>query len=189
MLYTKKGDSGTTKLFSSTSDERLLKSDTIFAALGALDEVNTHIGYVKTLSRVSKDSVVIDTQKVSYEEILDTVLQHLFCIQAELAGSPATLTQSHLLYVEHVIAEVETVLPPIKTFIIPGGGPTAAYLDVCRTVARRAERAITQVVSEKKYTITQNTIAYMNRLSSILYALARFANYQEGYVEKKPVYR
>jgi cob(I)alamin adenosyltransferase len=188
MLYTKKGDSGTTKLFNCPSGVRLPKSDRIFSVLGTLDELNSAIGYTKVLSREYQLSLYMKEGKVPYINILEIFQQHLFCIQAELGGSLLSASKEQVHYLEEVIYEVETLLPPITSFIIPGGGEAAASLDIARTVARRAERECVCLRDSKEGKISETSLKFLNRLSSALYALARFANYQEGYTEKKPSY-
>ncbi|MBI3337460.1 MAG: cob(I)yrinic acid a,c-diamide adenosyltransferase [Candidatus Staskawiczbacteria bacterium] len=189
MLYTGKGDDGTTKLFDCPQGERINKSDFVFEVLGTLDELNSSLGYAKALSKKSNDTLSMETQKISYEEILETFQQSLFCIQAELGGSDIHATKAHILYLEKVIHEIEALLPPIKSFIVPGGGETGAYLDIARTIARRTERQLIVLLHKKERIVSNDSIVFMNRLSSSLYALARFANYQEGYSEKNPGYR
>ena len=189
MLYTGKGDNGTTKLFDCPQGTRISKSAFVFEALGTIDELNSSLGYAKTLSQKAVLSVFVATKKVSYEEIIGNLQQHLFCVQAEIGGSKIHLKKEHLLYLEKVIYEIETLLPPIKSFIISGGGETGAYLDITRTVARRAERQIISLRDRNERKISDTSIAYLNRLSSILYALARFANYQKGYSEYPPNYK
>lgn len=189
MLYTRKGDNGTTKLFDCPQGKRVSKSDFIFEVLGTLDELNSSLGYAKMLSRKSNDTLLIETKKVNYEEILEALQQSLFCIQAELGGSDIHVNKTRTLYLEKVIYEVETLLPPITSFIVPGGGETGAYLDIVRTIARRTERQLVQLQNKKVRVVDNESIIFINRLSSALYALARFANYQEGYSERKPDYR
>ena len=188
MLYTKKGDKGTTKLFDCPQGTRISKSAPVFEALGMIDELNSSLGYARALSRKSGAIITLDGEKVLYEKIIQDLQQHLFCIQAELGGSDMHATEEQLSFVEKIIYEIETLLPPITSFIVPGGTETGAYLDLVRTIARRAERAIVIVHEKHERTISDTSIAYLNRLSSILYALARFANYQEGYYERKPTY-
>ncbi len=189
MLYTGKGDNGTTKLFDCPQGKRVSKSDFVFEVLGTFDELNSSLGYAKVLSKKSNDTLSIETQKVSYEEIIEILQQNLFCIQAELGGSDIHVNKDHILYLEKVIYEIETVLPLITSFIIPGGGETGAYLDIVRTIARRAERHLVVLRDKKERIISDESITFMNRLSSVFFALARFANYQEGYSEGKPDYR
>lgn len=188
MLYTGKGDNGTTKLFNCPQGKRISKSDSIFESLGTVDELNSSLGYAKALSCESSNFVYIEGEKVPYEKIIEQIQESLFCIQAKLGGSNINLTEKHIQYIEKVIYEIETLLPPIKSFIIPGGGKTGAYLDICRTIARRSERQLVLIYNKDMSTTDEKAVAFMNRLSSILYALARFANYQDGYYEKKPNY-
>lgn len=181
MLYTGVGDGGTTKLFDSPKGKRLSKADFVFEVLGTLDELNSSLGYAKALS--SKGDV-----HTSYVEIIENFQQSLFCIQAEVAGSGVSLKEKHVLFLEKVIREIEVVLPPIKSFVISGGGEVGAYLDVVRTIARRVERALVSLRDSKGRQVSDETLKYSNRLSSALYAMARFANYQEGYSENRPEY-
>ncbi len=189
MLYTRKGDNGTTKLFDSPQGHRVGKSDLIFQVLGTLDELNSSLGYAKALSLKYKLTLSTRNGRLTYSEILETFQQNLFFIQAELAGSGVQGTKEHVLFLEEIIYEVETVLPPIKSFIVPGGGEAGAYLDVVRTVARRAEREFVMFRNNKERVVCDIGAVYLNRLSSALYALARLANYQMGYSEKKPDYK
>ncbi len=188
MLYTGKGDNGTTKLFDSPQGVRISKSAPMFAALGMLDELNSSLGYARALSQKSGDYIFMGGGKKSYAEIIQELQQNLFCIQAELGGSDIHATQHQVDFLENVIYEIETLLPPITSFVIPGGTDTGAYLDIVRTVARQAEREIVSLRDKNERTIADTSITYLNRLSSVLYAMARFANYQEGYSEKKPNY-
>lgn len=189
MLYTKKGDNGTTKLFNCTQGARVSKSELIFEALGSLDELNCTLGYARALSRESNLSVFMKNRKVSYEEILGVFQQNLFCIQAELGGSNTHAKDGQVCFLEETIYEIETLLPPIKSFIIPAGGKAGAFLDVARTIARRAERQAVMLRDKKEKEVNGTSLQYLNRLSSALYALARFANYQDGYTEEKPEYK
>lgn len=189
MLYTKKGDNGTTKLFDCPRGVRMSKSSFVFETLGTIDELNSSIGYAKALCK--KNNLALGTKKgrVPYKEILEIFQQNLFCIQAELGGSDSCISEKQILFLEEVIYEVETMLPPIKSFVIPGGGEAGAYLDVARTIARRAERECVILREKKERQINTASLTFLNRLSSALFALARFANYQEGYTERSPNYK
>lgn len=188
MLYTKKGDNGTTKLFHCPQGVRISKSDFVFEVLGTYDELNCAIGYAKSLARKSSDMLLFETKHIYYCDILESLQQHLFILQAEIAGADKHLSQKHIDYLERVIYEVETIIPPIHSFIVCGGSNTSAYLDVTRALARKAERALVTLAHVHKQPIGDKSIIYMNRLSSTLYALARYANYQEGYTEQAPPY-
>lgn len=189
MLYTGKGDGGTTKLFDTEKGVRVSKSDFVFEVLGTLDELNSCIGYAKVLSGKSQDTLTVEGNTVSYPEILEVFQQNLFCIQAEVGGSPLQATKEHVTYLETIIRDVEQVLPPITTFIIPGGTSSGAYLDVCRTIARRTERSVITLRDTHARIIADESVQYLNRLSSALYALARYANYQHGLTEHNPQYQ
>lgn len=189
MLYTKKGDNGTTKLFNCPKGVRVSKSDTIFEVLGSVDELNSSIGYAKALSKKYKLWTPLKNKKVPYEEVLEIFQQNLFCIQAELGGSETGANKNQVLFLEEIIYEIETLLPPIKSFIIPGGGELGSYLDIARTIARRAERNCVRLRDKKEKEINPFSLEFLNRLSSAFYAMARFANYQESYIERKPSYK
>lgn len=189
MLYTRKGDNGTTKLFDCPQGVRVSKSSFIFEALGLVDELNSSVGYAKVLARNADLKLLMNTGKVSYEQLLSMFQQVLFCIQAELGGSDIHPTNEHILFLEEVIYDVDTIIPPITSFIIPGGGDVGAYLDIVRTLARKVERVLVSIRDRGERMVCDESITYLNRLSSALYALARFSNYQAGYIEQKPMYR
>ena len=191
MLYTGNGDDGTTRLFSDKNnkqtrtfgcDQRISKSSRVAEALGAVDEVNSLLGVVKMKG---KDVVVVDG--VSFDAIIDDIQQDLFVVQAELAGADKHIDLPRVRKVEELVDDIEKELPPIKTFFVPGGTELGAFCDYVRTVARRAERRVVEVVKENKKW-NDHLLAYMNRLSSLLYALARLANHHAGVHEEKPHY-
>jgi len=185
MLYTKKGDDGTTKLFNSKPDERINKSSNIFIALGDTDELNSSIGFAKALAILDKTSL---EGYFSYEEVLETIQQNLFSLQAELAGDTFYLKDEHISFLEDKISEIEETLPPINSFVVPGGSLLGGYLDVTRTIARRTERAIVKLLDNKEKEINPASLRYINRLSSLLYALARYENHKKGFLYKNPFY-
>lgn len=190
MLYTKKGDGGTTKLFDSPSGERVSKDDIIFEALGTVDELNSSIGYAKALINLEPVSFVltITDKAITLQDLLESLQNNLFSIQAELAGSKNMLDKSSVDYQEQIIATVEEVIPSINSFLITGGDIVSAYLDVCRTVARRAERLGVKASLQYPDRVSQLLLQYLNRLSSVLYALARFVNHTQNLQEKPPTY-
>lgn len=185
MLYTGKGDDGTTKTFG-CCDQRISKSSAVTEALGALDEINSFLGVVK-----------VNAREKTLAATLADVQQNLFIVQAEIAGADKHITPEKVRKLENVINAIETEIPPIKTFFISGGTEFAALLDFARTLARRAERRVVHVAedsstgSEKegKVAIRKDTLAYLNRLSSLLYALARQVNHKSGITEEPPVYQ
>ena len=192
MLYTRKGDKGTTKTFG--CDQRISKSSAIAEALGSLDEINSLLGLCKVkCHRGSNQGLSLKTQTQGQSlvsvSLLNDVQQTLFIIQAELAGAPKTVAKEKVKAVEKVIDKIEKKLPPIKTFFISGGTELATLFDFARTVARRAERRVVQVNEVGDRKMGKHSLAYLNRLSSLLYALARLANHESGITEESPSYK
>ena len=190
MLYTKKGDDGTTKLFDSPKGVRLNKDDIIFEALGTVDEVNSAIGYAKSIIQTESSAytLTINNKTQALKEVLEIIQNNLFSVQAELAGSKDLVQKSHIEYQEAIIAAVEHAIPPITTFLIPGGDTASAYLDVCRTIARRAERLVVKASLQYPERVSESILQFLNRLSSVLYALARFVNHTQNMHENPPTY-
>ena len=185
MLYTRKGDGGTTKTFG--CDQRVSKSSSIAEALGSLDEINSFLGLIKVKSK--KITFELPENKISVPETIDRIQQDLFIIQAELAGAPKTIAEEKVKWLEEIIDGIEKTLPPIKTFFVSGGTELATLSDIARTIARRAERRVIGVVDEGKIKIGKNTLAYLNRLSSVLYAFARNFNHIANITEEAPQYK
>lgn len=197
MLYTGKGDNGTTGLFG--CDQRMSKSSALAEALGTVDEVNSLLGVVKM-----KDGDTSAISGLTYHDLLSEVQNDLFVVQAELAGADKKMDGDRVKRLEEYIALIEKELPPISSFFVSGGSPLGALCDVARTVARRAERRVVACLSEdtrSQATLegehprgvssgvgSSNLLAFMNRLSSLLYALARLANHRAGVSEEKPRY-
>jgi cob(I)alamin adenosyltransferase len=184
MLYTRKGDDGTTKTFG--CDQRISKSSIIAEALGTLDETNSFLGLCKVESEKSN---LILPDGVSFAETVHNVQKNLFIVQAELAGSPMSITEDKIKDIEKIIDDIEKELPPIKSFFISGGTNLAALFDISRTISRRAERRVVEVSLEGKVKVGVLTMAYLNRLSSLLYALARLTNHKSGINEESPDYK
>jgi ATP:cob(I)alamin adenosyltransferase len=184
MLYTRKGDNGTTKTFG--CDQRISKSSAIAEALGSLDEINSFLGLCKIKSE--KERFILPDGTTAAKEI-NNIQNNLFIIQAELAGSKMSMTKEKVEEVEIIIDYIEKALPEIKSFFISGGNKLAVYFDFARTIARRAERRVTEVSEEGKVKVNEETKAYLNRLSSLLYALARLANHKFGITEESPDYK
>ena len=193
MLFTGKGDNGTTGLFSTQGgpasgwgcDQRISKSSAVAEALGALDETNSFLGLVK----VKAEGSGIEILGNKAENIVHLVQENLFIIQAEIAGADKHIESQKVIEIEEIINAIEKELPPIKTFFISGGTELASLFDISRTFARRADRRVVGVHDEKKSNVGEFTLAYLNRLSSLLYALARISNHSKGVEEKAPDYR
>jgi len=212
MLYTRKGDNGTTKTFG--CDQRISKSSAIAEALGSMDEINSFLGLVKVKAATLKVAFTLPArnafgiadaggadQEIKLAETIDRIQQDLFIIQAELAGADKTITEEKVKWLESIIDGIEKMLPPIKTFFVSGGTELASLCDISRTIARRAERRVVGVAEEQKSfaeisapesapvkTLSAQTLAYLNRLSSVLYAFARASNHVAGITEEAPRY-
>lgn len=175
MLYTKKGDGGASGLYG--TNERFAKDSPIYDALGAVDELNSLIGLCRA-----------HTKHVFPEFSLDIkgVQETLFILQAELAGAPKAVTTEHVQVLENSIDRVERSVKNPHAFVMPGSTRYSALFDYTRAVARRTERDVIKVQNQKP--ISEATRAYLNRLSSFLYALARYAAMQEDVREHTPSY-
>jgi len=176
MLYTRKGDDGKTQTFG--CDQKLSKSSAIAEALGTLDEINSFLGIIK-----------MKAPDVILRETIHKIQENLFIIQAEVAGADKMIAEDKILEIEKIIDKIEGELPPIKTFFISGTTEFSAQLDFARTLARRAERRVVGVIDEGLVKVSLNTIAYLNRLSSLLYALARQSAYKSGLKETGHSYK
>ena len=186
-LYTGTGDNGTTTLFH-CNQARISKSANIIEALGALDELNAYLGVVKVYSEEDHLKILINKKNILYNSILKDIQQTLFVIQAEIAGSDIHVSKENLKEIEDVIKTIGELLPPITSFTVSGGSILSAELDFSRTLARRAERRIVQVQDEGIKILNPLTITYMNRLSSILFAMSRYTNHLLSIPEDHPRY-
>lgn len=178
MLYTRKGDTGTSGLVG--TKERFEKDSDCYEALGTLDELNCLLGLCRSYTR-KQHVEEIDTAKE-----IKNIQENLFIVQAELAGSDKSLQENHVQGAEHTIDSIEQLIPPRHTFVIPGETALSAWLDYARAVSRRAERSVLR--SHKTRPVSAMTRAYLNRLSSLLYALARLAVAYENIQEDAPSY-
>jgi cob(I)alamin adenosyltransferase len=182
-LFTGKGDDGTTKTLG--CDQRMSKSSAIAEALGTVDEINSFLGFLKIEGRENK----FEFNERSFDEIISEVQQNLFIVQAELGGSEGfSISQEKVDKMSETINNIEKELPPINSFFVSGGCKISTLFDYARTISRRAERRTITVVDEGKVSISDGTKAYLNRLSSLLYAMARLSNHLSGIKEESPRY-
>lgn len=186
-LYTGRGDQGMTTLFH-CDQGRISKSADIIEALGALDELNAYLGIVKVYSQIDQMKIVLNKKnKILFSDVLSGLQQTLFIIQAEIAGAPMTVKKADLNKIESIIKIISESLPSITSFTVSGGSILSAELDFSRTLARRCERRVIAVENDG-VRIGKITIAYLNRLSSVLFALSRYANYFLSIKEEHPKY-
>ncbi len=180
MLYTKKGDKGKTNMFG-CCDQKISKSSAITEALGCLDEANSYLGVIKCKVKSYK----VDGEKI--QNIIHIIQNNIFIIQAQVAGADKKIQKEKTKYLENIIDNIEKKLPPIKTFLISGANEMSADFDFARTLVRRAERRVVAVNEEGMAKIDSETLVFLNRLSSLLYALARYSALESG-TEESPKY-
>ena len=164
-IYTRTGDDGTTGLGDGT---RVAKDSARVASYGTVDELNSVIGVV--LAQEIPDSV---------RETLVQVQHDLFDLGGELSIPGYTaMTDEHVARVEDAVEQFNESLPPLKEFILPGGSRAAALAHVGRTVCRRAERAVVALAAAEP--VSDPARRYLNRLSDLLFVLARTLNRAAG---------
>ena len=173
-IYTKTGDAGETGLF---GGGRVAKDHSRVQAYGDVDELNSAIGVARA------------TQPVHFmDEILEAIQRDLFALGGHLATpdpervrqalEKAELTTDRVVDFERTIDSADQELPPLKAFVLPAGTPKAAALHLARTVCRRAERSVVRLSHEAD--VPELFLVYLNRLSDLLFALARLANHRDG---------
>jgi cob(I)alamin adenosyltransferase len=181
-IYTKTGDAGETGLF---AGPRVRKDDARIEACGAVDELNAALG----LARCEPLPAVID-------QSLERVQSELFSVGAELATPQPeqhgldVIGQPHIEWLERAIDLLESGLPPLRNFILPGGCRGGALLHVARSICRRAERRVVTLANRPEAAISERIIRYVNRLGDYLFVAARFTNIEASAVEvlwKKPL--
>jgi cob(I)alamin adenosyltransferase len=173
-IYTKTGDAGFTGLF---GGGRVPKDDIRVEAYGAVDELNAFIGVARTAEPMPR-----------IDEVLVPVQRDLFAIGALLATpdrgkmaqhlEKARIDDERIRDLERAIDDAVAELEPLRSFILPGGSPKAAALHVARTVCRRAERQVVRLQHEVE--LPPLAVIYLNRLSDLLFTLARLANLRAG---------
>jgi len=163
-IYTKTGDKGDTSLLGGT---RLPKHHIRIEAYGTVDELNSHIGLLR--------DVVTDEKTI---DLLISIQDRLFTIGSHLAADPQTnkmplppLHESDIEALEKAIDAMDAVLPPMKSFVLPGGHPHVSYCHIARCVCRRAERAVLRLAENENVEVL--LYKYLNRLSDYLFMLSR----------------
>ncbi len=166
-LYTRTGDNGTTSLVGGT---RTPKDSPRLEAYGTVDELNSWIGLIASANVISE----------SRRTVLHCIQNRLFDIGAALATEPESTWQpsppseKSIKIIEDAIDEIDSTLPPIRQFVLPGGHPVAAQINIARSVARRAERRV--ITLQNSVEIAPEIVRYINRLSDFLFALGREVN-------------
>jgi len=171
-IYTRTGDDGTTAL---GTGERRKKFDLRIAAYGTIDEVNAAIG-------VARLHTVHDAE---LDAALSRIQNDLFDVGADLCtpgkgrgpgGARLTVTEKQVAWLETEIDRFNARLSPLRSFVLPGGSAAAAYLHLARTICRRAERLIAELMDRPGESVTSELLKYVNRLSDFLFVASRHAN-------------
>ena len=175
-IYTGRGDEGQTDLASAA---RVSKTSPRIEACGSVDEVNSLLGAVVPTGYDDVDAVIARAQN------------HLHVVQADLANPDVEtdgprIDATHVAAVEEWIDDADSELEPLTHFVLPGGSEAGANLHHARSVARRAERRVVALAEAES--IDEAVLAYLNRLSDALFALARLVNAREGVTEQEPTY-
>jgi cob(I)alamin adenosyltransferase len=173
-IYTKTGDGGATGLF---GGGRVPKDHPRTTAYGDVDELNSAIGAARATAPADL-----------FDPLLDSIQRDLFSIGGHLATpdpakvakalEKADLSPERVALFERTIDEADRELPPLRAFVLPGGTPKAAALHLARTVCRRAERSVVTLSHESE--VPALFLVYLNRLSDLLFTLARLANHRAG---------
>ena len=174
-MYTKTGDNGSTRL---VGGREVSKGESRIEAYGTVDELSAIIGLARTFNGSSGACEDVVTR---IDEMLAAVQNDLFCVGADLATLPDDrwegmdrIDASNTTKLEEWIDALNTDLPPLKDFILPGGGPVGAFLHQARTVCRRAERELVRLGEREPETLDP-ALPYLNRLSDFLFVLSRWA--------------
>jgi cob(I)alamin adenosyltransferase len=171
-VYTKSGDSGVTRLGDNT---KALKTDLRIEAYADIDEANSAIGVAIALGELNKKSI----------EILLKIQNDLFDVGADVATpfdsstSPLRVTPEYLDWLEYNIDTINDSLPVLNSFILPSGSKGASLLHLARTVVRRAERSVWTALEKHSICMTELPPKYLNRLSDLLFVMARQNNDNE----------
>ena len=175
-IYTKTGDDGTTSLGDMS---RTSKNDPRLEAYATVDEANSSIGVVLAMGDIKDEGI---------KKLLIRIQNDLFDVGADLctpvvdnpASEPLRVLESQIDYLENQIDHYNENLQPLRSFVLPSGTPAAALMHVARTVTRRAERTTWHAIHAFGGGVNPITAKYLNRLSDLLFVLARFVNKDEG---------
>ena len=175
-IYTKTGDDGTTSLGDMS---RTSKNDPRIEAYATVDEANSSIGVVLAMGDIKDEEI---------RKLLIRVQNDLFDVGADLCTpvvdnpthEPLRVLESQIDYLETQIDKYNESLQPLRSFVLPSGTPAASLMHVARTVTRRAERATWHAIHSFGSGVNPITAKYLNRLSDLLFVLARYANKEIG---------
>ncbi|HUJ79420.1 MAG TPA: cob(I)yrinic acid a,c-diamide adenosyltransferase [Nitrospiria bacterium] len=178
-VYTRTGDRGTTGL---VGGRRVAKDSPRVESYGAVDELNSWVGMTRALVNASP---LAEEERLMVGGVLEEIQQRLFDLGAQLAAPPARphagrpgVSGGDVTGLERTMDRLLAGLKPLPSFLLPGGGALTATLHICRTVCRRAERRV--VALSRRETVERNGVVYLNRLSDLLFVLARWTGHRLG---------
>lgn len=184
-IYTKFGDTGETML---ADGQRVAKDDARIRSYGEIDELNAIVGIVRTELAREPKRMTDEDFATALDGQLGRIQQELFNLGAELATPHAArgeaslvIEERHVLQLEHDIDHWNDTLEPLKSFILPGGGPVAASAHLARTVCRRAERELFALA--RREPVRGEAMRYVNRLSDYFFVVSRIVSHRLGYDE------
>ena len=180
-IYTRTGDAGTTRL---GDNSETTKNDPRLHAYADVDELNSQIGLALALGGLDEEVAGVLTR--IQNELFDVGADFCTPVVENPEWAALRVEQEYVDRLEGWCDRFNEPLEPLRSFILPGGSPGAAALHVCRTVARRAERAAWAAYDEHGDSMNVVAVKYLNRLSDLLFILARHANRAEGDVLWKP---
>ncbi len=173
-IYTRTGDDGSTGLI---GGKRRSKADFRIRAIGAVDEVNAGIGIARQQTR---DHSAVDRMLGRLQNDLFDLGADLASLDDERIGEALRISDQQVTRLETEIDGLNGDLEPLTSFVLPGGAPAAAALHFARTLARRAERSLVELAEAPGETISGPSLRYLNRLSDLLFVMARWANLRSG---------
>jgi len=180
-IYTRVGDDGTTAL---GDGSRTAKTDLRLAAYADVDEANSAVGVAVTMGGLADEIITVLTR--IQNELFDVGADFCNPVKADAPYQPLRIEDSYLTALERDCDNFNAKLPALRSFVLPGGTPGGALLHVARTVVRRAERTAWAAVDANGDTMNPVAAKYLNRLSDLLFILARAANEPTGDVLWKP---
>ena len=168
-IYTRGGDAGETSL---GNGARVAKSSPRVASYGDVDEANSVIGIARLHVTGADDLVLARIQN----DLFDIGADLCVPIEENPKYPPLRVTQSQVDWLEGQIDRMNAELSPLTSFILPGGSPAAAFLHQARTVVRRAERLVVELLSTPDEAVNRLVLVYLNRLSDLLFVMSRYVN-------------
>jgi cob(I)alamin adenosyltransferase len=174
-IYTKTGDDGTTAL---STGERRQKFDSRVAAYGTVDEANAAIGLTRLHTAADPDLAELDAMLARIQNDLFDLGADLCTPETgeDLGWEPLRILDTQVARLEREIDQLNADLSPLRSFVLPGGSPAAAYLHLARTITRRAERQMVELASIEGESVGAAALKFVNRLSDFLFVASRWAN-------------